>query len=333
MHRPAHTQPNATSSRPPANTTVHTGERGTYRFMIFTTHIIQYHSAMKALPSQGRVGRGFFGARYYDAGLSVWLSVDPLAHKYPSMSAYMYCAGNPVMLVDPDGRAWKPTINEETGEYTGYEWIAPSESYNEDGSLKEGLYHQAIFFSHGTYNPESKSNIGSSTATVYKSDGTTTTFAACTFPSSTVNYPTVPAGLYEARYGIHNGTTSSYPALRIGTVELGSANPAHPNRTHATGINVHKPGSANETGMLSGNRPISAGCLLIDYNDWSRFIKIFNSRGQRNNTVSITVSRTLREPLNENIPRRPPPLPFNSEFIQPPNEFTRNNIPAARIPF
>jgi len=33
----------------------------------------------------------------------VWLSVDPMADKYPSMSAYMYCAGNPVMLVDPDG--------------------------------------------------------------------------------------------------------------------------------------------------------------------------------------------------------------------------------------
>jgi hypothetical protein len=28
--------------------------------------------------------------------------VDPLSDKYPSMSAYMYCAGNPVMLVDPD---------------------------------------------------------------------------------------------------------------------------------------------------------------------------------------------------------------------------------------
>jgi len=30
--------------------------------------------------------------------------VDPMADKYPSMSAYMYTAGNPVMLVDPDGR-------------------------------------------------------------------------------------------------------------------------------------------------------------------------------------------------------------------------------------
>jgi RHS repeat-associated protein len=45
-----------------------------------------------------------FGARYYDSGLSIWLSVDPMSDKYPSMSPYNYCANNPVMLVDPDGR-------------------------------------------------------------------------------------------------------------------------------------------------------------------------------------------------------------------------------------
>ena len=48
-------------------------------------------------------GYSYFGARYYDSDLSIWLSVDPLASKYPSMSAYMYVAGNPVMLVDLDG--------------------------------------------------------------------------------------------------------------------------------------------------------------------------------------------------------------------------------------
>jgi uncharacterized protein RhaS with RHS repeats len=45
----------------------------------------------------------YYGARYYTPEVSIWLSVDPLADKYPSMSPYMYCAGNPVVLVDPDG--------------------------------------------------------------------------------------------------------------------------------------------------------------------------------------------------------------------------------------
>ncbi|MDP2187239.1 MAG: RHS repeat-associated core domain-containing protein, partial [Sphingobacteriaceae bacterium] len=52
-------------------------------------------------------GLSYFGARYYDAGLSIWLSVDPMADKYPSLSAYNYCAWNPVMLVDPDGRSFE----------------------------------------------------------------------------------------------------------------------------------------------------------------------------------------------------------------------------------
>ena len=47
----------------------------------------------------------YFGARYMDHELmTMWLSVDPMADKYPSISPYAYCAWNPVKLVDPDGR-------------------------------------------------------------------------------------------------------------------------------------------------------------------------------------------------------------------------------------
>jgi RHS repeat-associated protein len=59
----------------------------------------------------------YFGARYYDSDLSSWLSVDPLSDKYPSLSPYNYCAGNPVILVDPDGMeidGWD--FNLKTGE-------------------------------------------------------------------------------------------------------------------------------------------------------------------------------------------------------------------------
>ena len=50
-------------------------------------------------------GLSYFGARYYDADLTTgWLSVDPMADKYPSTSPYAYCVWNPVKLVDPDGR-------------------------------------------------------------------------------------------------------------------------------------------------------------------------------------------------------------------------------------
>ena len=60
-------------------------------------------------------GYGYFGARYMDHELTaMWLSVDPLADKYPSISPYAYCALNPVKLVDPDGKEiWKPEITSE----------------------------------------------------------------------------------------------------------------------------------------------------------------------------------------------------------------------------
>ena len=46
-----------------------------------------------------------FGARFYDPRIARWNTQDPLAEKYFSLSPYNYCAGNPVTVTDPDGRA------------------------------------------------------------------------------------------------------------------------------------------------------------------------------------------------------------------------------------
>ena len=49
-------------------------------------------------------GFSYFGARYYDSDiLTGWLSVDPMADKYPSLSPYNYCALNPIRVIDPKG--------------------------------------------------------------------------------------------------------------------------------------------------------------------------------------------------------------------------------------
>ena len=55
-------------------------------------------------------GNYYYGARYYDPKISVWLSVDPLAHKMPNWSPYSFSFNNPIKFVDPDGRIPIPLI-------------------------------------------------------------------------------------------------------------------------------------------------------------------------------------------------------------------------------
>ena len=45
----------------------------------------------------------YFGARYYESSSGRWLSVDPMANKYPGWSPYVYCHNNPLRLIDPNG--------------------------------------------------------------------------------------------------------------------------------------------------------------------------------------------------------------------------------------
>ena len=50
-------------------------------------------------------GYGYFEARSMDHELmTMWLSVDPMADKYPRLSPYAYCAWNPIRLIDEDGK-------------------------------------------------------------------------------------------------------------------------------------------------------------------------------------------------------------------------------------
>ena len=65
----------------------------------------------------------YYGARYFEPNIEVWYGCDPLAEKYPFNSAYVYCSGNPVKYVDPDGRAGVlivyPDYNVDTESFLG----------------------------------------------------------------------------------------------------------------------------------------------------------------------------------------------------------------------
>jgi len=107
-----------------------------------------------------------FGARMYDPCLGRWTTQDPLAEKYPGISPYAYCAGNPMNLVDPDGRDWvyhlesqkyywRDSIVSSDNMPEGYEYVGKnasdilthagfqtgyqSESYNMTGTISNDM--------------------------------------------------------------------------------------------------------------------------------------------------------------------------------------------------
>ena len=49
-------------------------------------------------------GLYYYGARYYDSRLSLWISTDPMQERYPSVSSYTYCINNPIVAKDGEGK-------------------------------------------------------------------------------------------------------------------------------------------------------------------------------------------------------------------------------------
>lgn len=45
-----------------------------------------------------------YGARWMDASIGRWHSMDPLCEKYYSVSPYVYCMNTPINAFDPDGK-------------------------------------------------------------------------------------------------------------------------------------------------------------------------------------------------------------------------------------
>ena len=91
-------------------------------------------------------GYSYFGARYYSSDLSIWLSVDPMSDKYPSLSPYTYCANNPIRIIDPSGDSCAVLLTGHSVGGAGHmailvqndkkEWLLWSKNGDDDGNHK-----------------------------------------------------------------------------------------------------------------------------------------------------------------------------------------------------
>ncbi|MBX2942692.1 MAG: RHS repeat-associated core domain-containing protein [Cyclobacteriaceae bacterium] len=91
-------------------------------------------------------GLDYRGARFYDSDIARFLSLDPLAKEFPAWSAYNYVMGNPISLIDPDGKVARPP-----------DWYE-----NEYGQRKyfEGETRDAFWVGHGMFSGGTLTNLG-----------------------------------------------------------------------------------------------------------------------------------------------------------------------------
>ena len=78
-------------------------------------------------------GYDYFGARYYVPEIPIWLSVDPLADKYPNISPYAYSLWNPVKYKDPNGRDVY-RYDDKTGDFKLYQ--TTDDNFDQIGKFK-----------------------------------------------------------------------------------------------------------------------------------------------------------------------------------------------------
>ena len=89
-------------------------------------------------------GLYYYGARYYDPKISIWLSVDPLVEAFPNWNPYNYTMQNPINLVDPTGMSAEPPTDiykvwkNNDGTYRADKWQHIADGKNDQIYLMMG---------------------------------------------------------------------------------------------------------------------------------------------------------------------------------------------------
>ena len=236
-----------------------------------------------------------YGARQYNPVTGRWDRMDQLAEDNTNVSPYMYCAGNPVNLIDPDGRDWYSSLdsiginNGQTIWKTQIHYTdCTSQSQLAENNINGTYLGKAVVLFDGYYNETlgNKDNMNSFDALladviVYGPNGATDVqqYKGYTMSSNPSRYGVVADGEYNVRRVNPLGPYGSPWAInnRGKVLELSNFNPRWPDRNPAylTGVFIHRPnnnGWAGEYQKKDGSwHGVSEGCLLIHPNHWIKY--------------------------------------------------------------
>jgi RHS repeat-associated protein len=211
-------------------------------------------------------GLYYYGARYYEPVISVWLSVDPLASDYPSWSPYNYTMDNPINLVDPTGMGPEDWVQNADGN------IYWDDNATSQETTKEGETYLGKNVLVGTHNRDANGNepVNSATFDLYlESDksGPSATIKGNTVPSDITENGTLAEGLYSARFQsrasyLAKGKEDLALIINEGkAVPTLNGNPSKANSDMLTGVFFHA-GNPYQKSLLdrTGNPVWSHGC-------------------------------------------------------------------------
>ena len=210
-----------------------------------------------------------------------WLSVDPLADKYPYISPYAYCNWNPIKYVDPDGRDWYEAEDGSIA-WTDYK----SQQAMDEAQIIGKYLGEAVVSFNGYYDETlGKGNnlwgegAKLATATVYGPGGSNdiATYDAFTMSSNYNEYGAIRDGNYSLDYietegpmGTHwainnRGAVDCVDNINYAWYKHKETNPysaTQKNRIYVHRCNLN--GDMLPLGSKDGKyHPLSTGCLII----------------------------------------------------------------------
>ena len=234
-------------------------------------------------------GLSYFGSRYYSSDLSIWLSVDPMSDKYASLSPYVYCANNPIKLVDPNG--------EEIGDYYSFDGTYLGSDGENDNKVYQqsekgdvtfglGVLKQTSFEYLGDVNETKLEYSGEMQDNGHKSTGNLDVIQIVennTFKRASFSAVSGSSRLFTLQNGEYE-TNTFRDRTKEAMVRDGVGFSINLKPTFQTGrfdLRIHP----------DGNQPGTEGCIGLTGNASTLrdFVKIMRPLYEKNNTINLSV--------------------------------------------